>query len=287
MSRPLVIAAHFFTANRGDWRWLGTLKISAALLLVAKTLSEWSSLSMLYGSHGFIPVDIAIFSRHPLIPSILGLYGFLQPYFSEAAFLHLYFGAVLVVAALLAAGICSRLTAIVSWLAMVTTLNSSHLTSYGFDAVLTMMLFYCAIFPVGRKAIDAGQDLSPIYLKTLQLHVCIIYFVNAVCKLNGPAWHDGSGLWDMVHQPQFTSLLTALLIRVLAIPHLAAMAGMSVITLELLFPFLVWMRPLQRPTLLLIIALHIAIAMVMGLWLFALAMILLDVSAFGLMLRRD
>ncbi len=282
------ISKSIFAANNGNRQWLKILRLSAALMLIAKTLSEWSSLELLYGSQGFIPSDIAAFSQHPLLPSVLGLYSHLQPCLSESAYLQLYFGIVMIGAAMLAIGYCSRAAAIACWILTVITCNSSHLTSYGFDAVLTMMLFYCAIFPVGTVYVRSEQqDLSPIYLKMLQVHVCLIYFVNAVCKINGPAWHDGSGLWDMVHQPQFASLLTPLLIRVLSLPHIASVSGMAVIILELLFPFLIWVRPLQRIALLLIIALHLIIAMVMGLWLFALTMILLDIAAFGVVLHRD
>ncbi|MBS1596455.1 MAG: hypothetical protein JST90_19240 [Bacteroidetes bacterium] len=279
---------HIFSANNGGRQWLRTLRISAGVLLVARTLSEWGSHTLLYSSHGFIPSDIAVFSQLPFIPSLQGLYGYIQPYLRESLFLQAYFGMTLIAAMMLVAGYYTRIAAIMSWALTVITLNSSHLTSYGFDAILTMMLFYCVIFAVGSAGISETEDnLSHVYLKTLQFHVCIIYFVNAVSKITGPAWHDGSGLWDMVHQPQFTSWITPFMVRLLSVPHVAAPAGMLVIILELLFPFLIWIRPVQRQILSAIILLHLIIAAVMGLWLFALAMILLDISAFGVIFRPD
>ena len=281
-----------FTINKTDnARWLVLLRLGVGLLLIVKIFSEYGSLDWLYSGGGLVPVDISFFSQHPLIPSLHSIYILISIYCSEIFFLKVFFFLQLAAAGLLILGYKTPWVALVCWLMQVVIFNSTHLTSYGFDAMLLSLLFYAFIFPTGRyfsldnnirpQASNADETLPDIYLKAMQIHICLIYFVNGISKMNGTTWHDGSGMWDAINQPQFASILTPLLQRFFMIDTIPMIVCMGTIAIELAYPFLIWIRKINAVILILIILLHVFIALVFGLWLFASVMILFNLVAFG------
>ena len=279
MSRIRTLINSVLTANESDDSWYIMLRVGASAALIGKVLSEWSYVDLLYGSHGFVPVDIARFSQNEYIPTILGLLKHIAAFCPETVFLKLFFGIILIAGVSLLLQYKTRLAALICWLMMVITFNSSHLTSYGFDAVLITLLFYTLVLGHGRY--------SPVYHKAIQLHICLIYFVNGISKMSGQGWHDGSGLWDAIHQPQYLSILSQPLRKFLQIDHVAAAMSWSVILTEVAYPFLIWVRKINAIVFILIILLHCFIAIVMGLWLFAFTMIVFNLVAFGHILKKE
>ena len=59
------------------------------------------------------------------------------------------------------------------------------------------------------------------------------------------------------------------------------MLGISICLLEVSYPIFIWMKKTRRVWLLCILAMHAAIGLLMGLYLFALVMIVMNVAAFG------
>jgi hypothetical protein len=94
-------------------------------------------------------------------------------------------------------------------------------------------------------------------------------------------------MWDAINQPQFHSLLTPFLQQLLMVPYVPLVISASTIIVELAYPFLIWIRGINKVIFVLIILLHVFIAVVMGLWLFAFTMIVLNLVAFGHVLWRD
>jgi hypothetical protein len=63
--------------------------------------------------------------------------------------------------------------------------------------------------------------------------------------------------------------------------------GIGVVALELSYPFLIWPRRSRYFVLTAICALHAAIGLMMGMWLFALVMLVLNLAAFGVSARLN
>jgi Vitamin K-dependent gamma-carboxylase len=281
-----------FSPNRSEnGSWLAVLRIGVSSILIAKIISEFRYLNELYGSSGLIPEALGKFSQLSLIPTLQGVYHLFTGMWSETLFLHVFFLCQLGFGFFLLLGYKSRLNAALCWGMQVIVFNSSHLLSYGFDAVLLSLLFYAMIFPVGNywsadksfgaKQMQSDESMVPYYLKTMQLHLCLIYFANGVSKMSGPSWHDGSGLWDAINQPQFECYLTPLLQKLFMIKHVPALITWSTITLEIAYSLLIWVKKVNKLILAGIILLHVSIAMVFGLWLFGGTMILFNLVAFG------
>ena len=271
-------------------RWLVILRIGVSLALIAKVFAEFRFIDDLYASDGFIPIDISHFSQNGFIPTLYGLYHMLADLFTEAHFLMAFFLCQSLFATFLLVGFVTRFSAFVCWAMQVVVFNSTHLTSYGFDAILLSLLFYSLIFPVGkylsldnirRNLYPISSPMLPAYRLVMRLHICIIYFANGISKIGGHTWHDGSGIWDAINQPQFHSWLTPLVQKFLMINYVPALVALSIIIIEIAYPFLVWVHGVGRISLALIILLHVFIALVFGLWLFAFTMIVFNLAAFG------
>ena len=285
MNKAGNILGKIFTSNSSGGGWLVILRVGATIALIGKILSEFSFINLLYGSQGFVPKEIAVFSQKPYLPTIQGIFQHVPGFCSEPFFLKVFFLIQLLFAFFLLVGFMTRLSAFACWLMMVIVFNSSHLTSYGFDAMLLSLLFYAMIFPTRKK--NTNPWLMSIFHKTIQLHICLIYFVNGISKVSGHGWQDGGGLWDAINQPQFHSALTPLLQKVMLIPHVPALIASSIILTEIAYPFLIWVRKINTVVLILIILLHVSIGVVMGLWLFAFTMIVFNLVAFGHVLWKN
>jgi hypothetical protein len=271
--------------------WPAVLRIGVSSILIAKIISEFRYINELYSSEGLIPEAVGKYSQLSLIPSLHGVYQLMSGICTESVFLHVFFLCQIGLAFFLLLGYKSRLNAAFCWGMQVVVFNSSHLLSYGFDAVLLSLLFYTMIFPVGNywsadrsigpKQLESEESMVPYYLKTMQLHLCLIYLVNGVSKISGSSWHDGSGIWDAINQPQFECYLTPLLQKLFMIKHVPALITWSTIILEIAYPLLIWVRKVNKLILAGIILLHLSIAIVFGLWLFGNTMILFNLVAFG------
>jgi len=150
------------------------------------------------------------------------------------------------------------------------------LYSYGFDYIALSALTYCAAY---------SQRWGAITLRALQLHLCIIYLFGGLNKLVGPAWRNGEALWKAVQQSYGQPLIS--LSGVEALPWLWLAAGWGVVLLELSYPFLIWWRRARPWVLGSMVLLHLAIALLMGLYAFSALMILLNLVAYHFPYSKD
>jgi hypothetical protein len=61
--------------------------------------------------------------------------------------------------------------------------------------------------------------------------------------------------------------------------------GISICLIEIGYPIFIWMKKTRFPWLVCILAMHAAIGLAMGMYLFALVMIVLNLAAFGVGIR--
>lgn len=145
---------------------------------------------------------------------------------------------------------------------------AAPLFSYGFDYIVLSALTYCAFY---------SARWAPLVRRTLQVHLCIIYFFSGLNKAVGPTWHNGEAVWKAVQQsfgPQVIPLA-----GMDSLPWLWMMAGWGVVLLEFSYPFLIWSRHLRPWLLAGALLLHFSIALFMGLYAFSALMILLNLVA--------
>ncbi len=152
---------------------------------------------------------------------------------------------------------------------------------------MTTALFYLMLSPLpDRYSFDQwvvktkpkNPQLLGFWRRVLQVHLCFVYFIGGLAKCLGNGWWNGSNLWRSLIRPPFTLISPDILVRFkYALPVL----GISICLLEVGYPIFIWIKKTRRIWLVCILAMHAAIGLLMGLYLFALIMIVMNLAAFG------
>ncbi len=274
-------------------RWLAVLRIGLGVQIVVYCFSlygEWQDLFALDGG-GWISRDLTeaiLTANSSLIPRMgwlialgnrLGL--------GEAAILTLSWGCLLGAGCFLTAGVFCRTAAIIAWFLYVCAAKSGNLLAYGADSFTIVGLFYLMLAPhPDRYALDRRLWESPIkdahlhgfFRRVLQIHLCVIYFSGGTAKALGVGWWNGDSMWRALTRPPFNVVPLHI---VISSRYLLPLLGIVVVLLEIGYPLFIWLKKTRLIWLIAVIAMHIGIALTMGLYLFALIMIVLNLAAFG------
>src|SRR6516162_9766321 len=184
-------------------------------------------------------------------------------------------------------GLVSRVSAIFAWFLHLCAAKSGGFVTYGLDNFMTIGLFYLMLSPLpDRYSLDWRlQGLRPknpqllgFWRRVLQLHLCTIYFFSGLTKCLGLGWWNGSSVWRAFIRPPFNVIDPEILVKW---RDLFPLAGILVCLLEFGYPFFIWSRRTRKIWLFGVCGMHIAIGLTMGMHLFSLVMIVLNVAAFG------
>jgi Vitamin K-dependent gamma-carboxylase len=278
--------------------WLAALRIGLGLQLVLYCIisrADWRQMFALQPG-SFVTRDLTealVTLGSTLVPRVswfisagefIGL--------SEATVLWVVWSVLLAAGLCLVAGIFCRSSAIAAWFLHLSAIKSSALLSYGVDNFTSIGLFYLMLSPLPdhlaldsrwRKRPPKNTQLQSLWQRVLQLHLCVIYFFSGLTKLLGNGWWNGESLWRALTRPPFDMVSSEVLIhgKYLFIP-----LGLGICLLETSYPIFIWLRRTRLIWLVGIIAMHGAIAVLMGLYLFGLIMAVLNVAAFGIDLFR-
>jgi hypothetical protein len=184
-------------------------------------------------------------------------------------------------------GLACRLSAILAWFFHLCAAKSGGFVAYGVDNFMTIGLFYLMLSPLPdqysldwrlRGLRSKGPQLLGFWRRVLQLHLCVIYFFSGLTKFLGDGWWDGSNVWRALIRPPFNVIDAEILVRW---KYLFPLAGILICLLEFGYPFLIWSSRTRKIWLFGVCGMHIVIGITMGMYLFSLIMIVLNVAAFG------
>ena len=170
--------------------------------------------------------------------------------------------------------------------------ESGGLLAYGADNFMTTALFYLMLSPLPdrysfhhwvAKTKPKNPQALAFWRRVLQVHLCFVYFIGGLAKFLGNGWWDGSNLWRSPIRSSFNLVSPDILIRFkYALPVL----GIAICLLEASDPICIWFKNTRLIWLVSVLAMHAAIGILMGLYLFALMMIIMNVAAFGVSSMR-
>jgi hypothetical protein len=211
---------------------------------------------------------------------------------------------VLLVMLAFAVGFCTRVTGVLTWLAVLSYIHRAPTALFGMDTMTAVLTLYLMIGSSGaalsvdrllalywaRRAAPLGpapKFLRPepsvsvnLALRLIQVHFCIIYLVAGLSKLQGFSWWSGTAVWGTMANPEFCPQLQlyADLLRLLARHRWLwelVTTGESFFTLafEVAFAFCVWNRRLRPLFIAGAVLLHVGIALCMGLVTFSILML--------------
>lgn len=282
-----------FLFSRDSSQWLTILRAGLGLEITLYALSLHADWKRMFGSAstGFLNREFteALMSiQTPLVPRIgwflwagqhLGL--------NEETALTILWFFLFAAGIFLIVGIFSRSAAIAAWLLHLCVAKTGGYLAYGMDNFLTIGLFYLMISPLPDAwALDRkiwrkptpDPELVGFCRRVLQLHLCVIYFFGGLTKCLGAGWWNGDSMWRALIRPPFDLIPAQTLLH--AQPILV-ITGIVVCLLELTYPILIWPNKTRLFCLGAILGMHVGIGLTMGLHLFSLVMIVLNLAAFG------
>jgi hypothetical protein len=280
------LLAWFFPALSDVWLTSLRVGLGAQLVLFAiTTRGDW--LRLLNSSSRHISEAI-LAAQSPWIPRISWfIRGGSAIGLGEEQTLDAIWWSLLVAALFLLVGLFCRPTAIAAWLLHLAVVKSGSIFSYGADGFTTIALFYLAISPLPdshsldrwlRKIPACSPQLHGFFQRVLQLHLCLIYFFSGLSKALGTGWWNGENLWRAMTHPPFDILDPNVLA---GIRPLFPAVGISIWLLEIGYAIFIWPRPTRAFWLCGIIVMHMGIGVLMGMPLFGLIMLVLNIAAFA------
>jgi Vitamin K-dependent gamma-carboxylase len=268
---------------------LGIYRISLAafaLLQAALWRPDWQAF---FGTDAWIQWEISRALNSPWNIHMLQVHELLHAVFntSESQSVSIFFGFYVLVLIGLLLGWFTRIWAVLSWLCHYIIMSTIPSFVYGVDIFLHISLFYLMVMPCNKalsldlrfKRVNGDPSWgSTLAIRVLQVHLCLIYLSAGYEKMLAADWWNGNVLWRSLVQPDFRQFDFNWLARV---PWLAVVLSWGTMFIETFYGIGMWIPRLRLFWLLGIIALHIGIALFLGLYLFGLIMILMSVSAFG------
>jgi hypothetical protein len=273
--------------------WLTLLRVGLALQILFYCFSLRSDWIQLFASEGrgLISRDLieAIASADndftPRLGWIVAIGNYLG--FDQYTILWFVWCCLFCSALCLLGGILCRSAAILVWFLYLCTTTSAALFSYGVDNFTCIGLFYLMLAPLPdqwsldaqiRRATPKDRRMQGFHRRILQMHMCLIYFFGGIAKSVGVGWWNGTSLWRALTWPPLNVITPDLLIGG---KNILPVLGILVCVAETGYPFFIWPRKSRPAWLASIIGMHVIIGITMGMYLFALIMVVLNTAAFG------
>ncbi len=269
---------------RLDTRALAAFRIGLAVLYVGSMLRRFVVRDEFYGPSSLLPPDFpALDWNREHLPSFfwtLTSDGEVLAGFAISTLVFTLFGL----------GLFTRVTSVLSWIALIALHNRMEFVETGGDIVLLLIALYATLMPLGdrwsldallraRRGDTAGASVRPVAARIaptfglVLLQWALIYGMNAVAK-NGPEWRAGRAVRYALRVDRLNTWLGYELADAPSLVIGAMTYGTLVI--EFALPFLLlapilWQRS-RALAAALIVALHGGIAATMNVGVFSFAM---------------
>ncbi len=200
-------------------------------------------------------------------------------------------------------GLGTRVTAALTWIAQLCYLHRDPQVMFGADTMMNILLLYLVIGPSGaalsldrviarwwrgqRTAAPPAPRVSAnLAIRMLQIHLCIIYFVAGIAKLNGQAWWNGTALWSVfanfefapMHVGLYNDVLRFICRDELLLQMFVTFGCYFTLVFEIGYAFLIWWPRTRWLYLGMAILLHGTIGLIMGLKTFSMIMLVMNMA---------
>jgi hypothetical protein len=276
----------YFFEDRYTAHPMVCLRIGVALILLLQMILLRHDILAMLQPDGIIKQELVVNQQPAYYPSSYNLVKWLTVHFplSAAGALRMLLVTYTVLTGLVLVGLLTRISALLLWLLHLSFLTSGYYFSYGIDYFLNILLFYLVLFPVQHEyALDKYLfRLRPVnytpYVRVLQLHLCLVYCISGLAKAFGSTWWNGIAILKAVVRPGESTVSSTA--GLAGYEWLFVLAGAGTVLLEICYPVLIHIRKTRKICLYCTYAMHLFIAIVLDLPLFAATMVLFNIAAF-------
>ena len=182
----------------------------------------------------------------------------------------------IVLLALATLGYSNRFLLLITWAIQQGILNRNYAINFGADSIGGLFLFYlaltncCEYYTLKNKTAPKADDLSSMIYRLVQFQICIIYAYSGFEKLKGNTWWDGTALWTVFANPQFSEYDLKFLSH---FPWLFAVGTFVTVIFEIYFSAAMLNPALRKYGLLTGLFFHLSIGILLGLMPFSFVML--------------
>lgn len=269
---------------------LAFFRIGIAFFCMAHLILIHPDLLNIFGEFGYVSRELAEVKLPDYQPRLSWITDYLNSQFliPEEKSLYYITYAFLFFLSLLLIGFFSRVNAIICFFFFSMFFGTGNNVIYGGDCFALLSLFYCMIMPIGKSfSVDRllfkrnksiYTSSGTFFTRMLQLHLCVVYFFAGLSKAVGVTWWNGEGIWRALMSGYFQKVDMTWLAEY---QWVAYAVSVGVVLIELTYPVLIHIKKTQLVFLACIITMHLSIAVIMGLYLFAFILIIWNITAFG------
>jgi len=198
-------------------------------------------------------------------------------------------------------GLGTRFSSAIVWFANLCYIHRNPHVLFGVDTMMNVLLLYLMIGPsgaalsldrviarwwTGKASLPEPRISANVAIRLMQIHLCIIYFISGISKLQGSSWWSGTAVWAVLgnyefapmHLEQYHGVLRFLAQYQAVFETFITSACLFTLIFEIAYPFLIW-KPATRWLFLSgAVFLHGFIGLFMGLKTFSLLMLIFNMA---------
>lgn len=277
MRRKISHALHtFFFSPAGTFNF-AFLRIATALFILLQFAFLYRSWYDIYGNEGYIEWFISkeLFSIS-FLPSVITVADWLHPLGVSPNQALMLISVLYFLSAIgMLIGWRPRIFVIGAFVFHLTLCNTAMIFGYGVETFTHIALFYLLFIPGNTRS--APSAFSNFIWRVLQLHLCIVYFNAGISKIQGVDWRIGEAVWYTLGNSNYGNFNLLWLAK---FPLVLKLINWWVLTIETLYPIFIWPRLSRKFWLFNVLALHFFISLFMGLYMFGVIMMILNIAAF-------
>lgn len=199
-----------------------------------------------------------------------------------------FHGLALATFALLMLGLWTRFAAVVAFVFAVSYAHRTPGALFGLDQINSLLSLYLIVGPSGsrfsidawrarraRRAVATPSITANMAIRLIQCHLCVIYAVAGLSKLQSAAWWNGSAVWGAIANQEYQTLDVTWLAHW---PLIVSALTHATVVFEVSYCVLIWNRWTRPLVLFAATCLHLGIVFVLGMPTFGLAMLIANVA---------
>lgn len=272
---PIKIYLDWLQAENYKAFQLSLLRVGLCIWLLKEVAINWGSHDILYGAANFVVYKTTTFSSLP------GSIEFMRGHYQW------FFGGYILVILLFMGGIGRWFTAVLLFALVFLLEQMNKPVMTGGDVMARLVLMYLIFadsyrfFVLYKSTPDPenqqklGNLLSNLAAFSIMLQLCLAYLASGIGKINTEMWRSGEALYYALNMERYVG--TSFNQYLFKYPGLLVAGNYAVLAFELLFPFLVWIRWLRKPMLIIGIIFHLCIYAFMMIYGFQLVFIMIYV----------
>ncbi len=197
------------------------------------------------------------------------------------SFVHIF---LIILLGLATLGLSNRPLLFLTWAIQQGMMNRNYAINFGADSIGGLFLFYlvftncCEFFSIknqfklfsAKRVMPRPSDLSSVFFRLMQIQICVIYCYTGFEKLKGQTWWDGTALWTVFANPQFSAFDLKFLSH---FPWVIAIGTFLTVFFEVYFAAMVLHPVLRKYILIVGLVFHLGIGFLLGLMTFSLVMV--------------